>query len=130
LAISYYRANLSCAYAFPDIETESEMVSCVWKFSCSQLETTLPITPQIAKLVKSNALSPSLFVNFDLWQITSRGSQLRGELKSKTRPLVEGFFGFESGVNRKIVLKNRRIAESLKEGKGFTYKVVVSRLIA
>lgn len=50
-------------------------------------------------------------------------SQLRGELKSKARPLVETFFGFESGSNRRIITKNRRLAEFLKETNNFIYKV-------
>jgi hypothetical protein len=126
-AISYYRANLSSACAFPDIASEAHMLSEVWKYSCAQVETTLAITPQIAKLVKSTSLSPimAVFIDFNCSQITSRGSQLLGELKSKTRPLVEGFFGFESGLNRKIIAKNRKTAENLKEGKGFVYKVDV-----
>ena len=99
------------------------MLGEVWKFTCTELETTTAITPQIAKLVKSTSLSPIIFVNFHHWQITSRGSQLRGELKTKARPLVEGYYGFESGLNRKMVAKNRKTAENLKEGKGFVYKV-------
>ena len=55
----------------------------------------------------------------------SRGSQLQGELKSKTHPLVEGYFRFESGLNQKIVAKNHETAENLKDGKGFIYKVVI-----
>ena len=54
----------------------------------------------------------------------SRGSQLMRELKSKNRPLVEGFFRFESGVNCMTIAKNHDMAESLKDGKGFIYKVV------
>ena len=80
---------------------------------------------QIAKLVKSTPLSPTFFVDFYYGQITSQGSQLWGELKLKTCPLVEGYFGFESGLNRKIVAKNRETAENLKDGKGFIYKVVI-----
>ena len=101
------------------------MLSQVWKFTCRQLETTTAITPQIAKLVKSSPLSPTFFVDFYYGQITSQGSQLRGELKLKTRPLVEGYFGFESGLNQKIVAKNHETAENLKDGKGFIYKVVI-----
>jgi Domain of unknown function (DUF6532) len=126
-AIGYYRANLSSSCAFPDIATEAEMLSEVWKFTCTRFESTAAITPQITKLVKLFALSVILTdFKFYQWQITSRGSQLRGELKSKTRPLVEGYFGFESGLNRKIVAKNRQMAENLKEGKGFIYKVFIS----
>lgn len=53
----------------------------------------------------------------------SHGSQLCGKLKSKTHPLVEGYFGFESGLDQKIIVKNCKTAKNLKEGKGFVYKI-------
>jgi hypothetical protein len=105
------------------------MLTEVWNFICNQVDATETLTPAIAKIVKSTHLSLYLFIDFYYWQIKGRGSQLRGELKSKARPLVEGFFGFESGLNRKIIAKNRELAENLKEEKGFVYKVVVFLLI-
>ncbi|KAF8232975.1 hypothetical protein L208DRAFT_1269313, partial [Tricholoma matsutake] len=42
-----------------------------------------------------------------------------GELKTKTWPLVETFYGFESGHNCKIIVHNHQIAEELKEGHTF-----------
>ena len=64
-AISYYRANLSSACAFPDIAMEALMLTEVWKFTCMQLETTTSLTPQIAKLVRlSPLLSPSVCLPF------------------------------------------------------------------
>ena len=38
-------------------------------------------------------------------------------------PISGRFFAFESGLNRKIIAKNRETAENLKDGKGFIYKV-------
>lgn len=105
------------------------MLSEIWKGACKQFDTSIAITPQIAKLVKSTHYPTSaVFIEVSISQITSRGSQLRGEIKSKARPLVEGHFGFESGLNRKIIAMNRETAENLKEGKGFIYKVLVSPL--
>jgi Domain of unknown function (DUF6532) len=125
-AISYYRAHLSTFRAFPDGAVEATMLSEIWKGACREFDTSIAITPQIAKLVKST-LDPTrtVFIEFFFLQITSRGSQLRGEIKSKARPLVEGHFGFESGLNRKIIAMNRETAENLKDGKGFIYKVFV-----
>ena len=42
----------------------------------------------------------------------------------KTQPLVETFYGFESGHNRKIIVKNRQIAEELKDSHTIVYKVL------
>jgi hypothetical protein len=47
------------------------------------------------------------------------------QAQDKDLPIVEGFFEFESGLNRKIIAKNCEIAENLKDGKGFIYKVVM-----
>ncbi|KAJ7711455.1 hypothetical protein B0H16DRAFT_1480359 [Mycena metata] len=54
--------------------------------------------------------------------VLRRGPQMRGELKTKVRALVEIVFGFESGQNKKHVQKNRQCAEELKDGLGFCYK--------
>ncbi|KAJ7446958.1 hypothetical protein FB451DRAFT_1375736 [Mycena latifolia] len=83
------------------------MVNMAWGKAGEELKVVMPITPDIAKL------------------ITRRGSQMRGELKTKVRGLVELVFGFESGQNQKIVRKNRQLAEDLKEGMGYCYKAKI-----
>jgi len=45
-------------------------------------------------------------------------------MKTKARPLVEAFFGFETGQRRKIQAANRDKAETLKEGDNFVYKYI------
>lgn len=60
------------------------------------------------------------------FQIKARGSQARGEIKEKTKPLVEGLFGFDSGHGRKSIVANRRWAEELKHERGFIYQVSFS----
>lgn len=44
-------------------------------------------------------------------------------MKTKCRPLVEAFFGFESGEHPKIQDLNRKKAVALKFEHQFTYKV-------
>lgn len=59
-------------------------------------------------------------------------SQLRGELKTKARPLVKTFFGFDSGSNQKIIRQNWRIVEYLKETNNYIWGVrfpVVCRIL-
>lgn len=55
---------------------------------------------------------------------------MRGELKTKVRSLVELVFGFESGQNKKNIRKNRQLAEDLKEGFGYCYRVSFLPLFA
>ena len=57
------------------------------------------------------------------FKIKGRGSQARGEIKDKTRPLVEALYGFESGHSRRAIAANRKLAEELKRERGFIYKV-------
>ncbi|KAF8230447.1 hypothetical protein L208DRAFT_1400539 [Tricholoma matsutake] len=91
---------------------EHKILGIAWEEACQHIRLDLPmLTPSIAKL------------------ITSRGSHLRGELKTKTRPLVETFYGFKSGHNRKIIVKNCQIAEELKDGHTFVYKITHAELV-
>ena len=62
-------------------------------------------------------------IDFLYIKIKARGSQARGEIKDKTRPLVEGMYGFNSGHGPKAMVANRKLAEELKREKGFIYTV-------
>lgn len=58
-----------------------------------------------------------------------RGSQVRGELITKTRPLVKGYFGFRSGKDEDDVDHNRDIVEHLKFKYGYMYAVCTVRFV-
>ena len=51
------------------------------------------------------------------------GSQVYGELKAKLCPLVEVMFNFHSSQTKLVIKKNRTLAEELKEGANFVFKV-------
>lgn len=104
LAISVYRCLISTTNPFPDHTAETQLAGEAWAIACEDLETNDPLTPKISKL------------------ITNRGSHLRGELKTKARPIVETYYDFESGIHQKIIARNRDVAEELKDGYGYTYK--------
>ncbi|KAJ7094999.1 hypothetical protein C8R44DRAFT_890125 [Mycena epipterygia] len=101
---TWFRCLLATRDGFPDHTKEAELLKLAWSKACEELQVSMQITPDIAKLV------------------TRRGSQMRGELKTKMRSLTELVFGFESGQNKKNVQKNRQLAEDLKDGLGFCYK--------
>ncbi|KAJ7677748.1 hypothetical protein DFH06DRAFT_559873 [Mycena polygramma] len=101
---TWFRCLLATRDAFPEHTPEQEMLRQSWSWACQELGVHMSMTPDIAKL------------------ITRRGSQMRGELKTKTRALTELVFGFESGQNKKNVRKNRKLAEDLKEGLGYCYE--------
>ena len=41
-----------------------------------------------------------------------------------TASLVEALYGFDSGRSQRAIEDNRRIAEALKENKGFIFSVI------
>ncbi|KAF8204158.1 hypothetical protein K438DRAFT_1819207 [Mycena galopus ATCC 62051] len=108
-AIMYFRCLLATEDAFPDHTSESHLLTLAWAMARDEHKIAMDLAPDIAKL------------------ITSRTSQMRGELKTKVRGLVELTFGFESGQNKKNVRKNRQLAEDLKEDMGYAHQVNPSK---
>ncbi|KAG6809062.1 hypothetical protein H0H92_001752 [Tricholoma furcatifolium] len=100
-AIEHYRLSISSEHAFPSASKETDFLRKAWRAACVEYDSNTGMTPTMAKL------------------ITQRGSHLRGELKTKARPLVEASYGFEAGEHRKIIKKNRETAEFLKEHSRF-----------
>ncbi|KAI5994999.1 hypothetical protein EDD15DRAFT_2365900 [Pisolithus albus] len=104
IAIGEYRARLCAEAPMPDHITETSVLNAAWACACKATQMNLTRTPELAKI------------------ITSRGSQVRGQLKTKLRPLVEAIFGFHSSQTKSAIKKNRSLAESLKEGTNFAFK--------
>ncbi|KAF8239887.1 hypothetical protein L208DRAFT_1385513 [Tricholoma matsutake] len=83
---------------------EHEILGIAWEEACQRIWLDLSmLTPSIAKLITR-------------------------ELKTKIWPLVETFYGFKSGHNHKIIVKNCQIAEELKDGHTFVYKITHAEL--
>jgi hypothetical protein len=55
--------------------------------------------------------------------MTKRTSHVRGELKTKMRGLTASFFGFRTSRSTVAIQANRDLAEALKEGTSFAFKV-------
>jgi Domain of unknown function (DUF6532) len=123
-AATVYRCLLSTEDAFPDLAAEAEMVKTAWRQVNHEIGLTpLRLTPDIAKIVSDHIHLEAILIGI---KIKARGSQARGEIKEKTKPLVEGLFGFDSGHGRKAIVANRKWAEELKRERGFIYKVTIS----
>ncbi|KAF8144645.1 hypothetical protein K438DRAFT_1631489, partial [Mycena galopus ATCC 62051] len=108
-AVRNYRVLLSAEDAFPEHEVAVEFLSKAWGTSGDDCNVVIPMTPTISKL------------------ITGRDSHMRGELKTKTKPLTEIMYGFKSGHNKKTINSNRQLAEDLKTKLTFTFKDVEAR---
>ncbi|KAI6156699.1 hypothetical protein BKA82DRAFT_3931682, partial [Pisolithus tinctorius] len=108
-AIGDYRARLCAQSPMPDHGQETMLLAASWMRACQVTGVKLARTPNLSKL------------------ITSRSSQVRGELKTKLCPLVEAMFGFHSSQSKSAIQKNQALAESLKEGTNFAFKAKENR---
>ncbi|KAF8173005.1 hypothetical protein K438DRAFT_1981192 [Mycena galopus ATCC 62051] len=109
LAITEYRVLLSSEYAFPESPAELSYLGRAWTTSCTKLNVVIELTPTISKLVRG------------------RGSHMRGELKTKVKPLAELMYEFASGQNKKTIAANRQRSEELKENLTFTFRDIKGR---
>ncbi|KAF8875513.1 hypothetical protein BD779DRAFT_1389646, partial [Infundibulicybe gibba] len=105
LANEIYRTMLATENAFPTHEKEVDFVKDAWEhaFEMAKLEP-VPLSTDIFRVIRG------------------RGSQLRGEAKTKLIPLVEAVYGFDAGRGRKSIRANRKLAALLKHEKGYLYK--------
>ena len=81
----------------------------------------LALTPDIAKIISNKLLLGDILIVFQI--------KACGEIKDKTRPLVEGLYGFDSGHGCKAMESNCKLAEELKHERDFIYKVRISFLL-
>jgi uncharacterized protein DUF6532 len=123
-AAMLYHCLLSTEDTFPDRAQEAEMVKVAWE-QVNQETGLVPLRlmPDIAKIVSGHLLLWAILIGI---QIKAHGSQAHGEIKEKTKSLVEGLFGFDSSHGRKAIAANRKWVEELKCERGFIYKVRIS----
>ncbi|KAI5982758.1 hypothetical protein EDC04DRAFT_2498380, partial [Pisolithus marmoratus] len=105
--ISDYHAHLCTKGPMPDHALETTLLDTSWAQACKVTGVNLAHTPQLAKLV------------------TSHGSQVHSQLKTKLHPLVKAMFSFHSSQSKNAIKKNWALAEGLKEGTNFAFKVQV-----
>ncbi|KAJ7609181.1 hypothetical protein DFH06DRAFT_1371042, partial [Mycena polygramma] len=105
-SIERFRCYLTSIHLFPDHVQEGEFAKKSWDDTCVAYGERRTFTPTIAKL------------------ITARGPHMRGELKTKIKPLTEVVYGFKSGHSKKTITFNRDLAEKLKDGARFAFKDV------
>ncbi|KAF7335090.1 hypothetical protein MVEN_02259600 [Mycena venus] len=133
-AIDEFRCLVSAKNLFPNHTEEGPLVHQSWDLTSEALGEQLPLTSTIYKL------------------IANRGPHLRGEMKTKIKPLTEVMYGFHSGHNKKTIAFNRKLAvmeskrlvpahgllgdtqnvsvtlaEDLKEGARFAFKDVENK---
>ncbi|KAI6117947.1 hypothetical protein F5141DRAFT_994084, partial [Pisolithus sp. B1] len=103
-AIGDYCVHLCAEGPMPDHAIETTLLDASWAQACKVTRVNLAHAPQLAKLV------------------TSCGSQVHSQLKTKLCPLIEAMFSFHSSQSKSVIKKNQILAESLKEGMNFAFK--------
>ncbi|KAF8225184.1 hypothetical protein L208DRAFT_1307441, partial [Tricholoma matsutake] len=106
VACTLFCVKISVSQGFPDVSEELSLVHKVWHEVGKQLNFSLHLAHRIAKL------------------ITAHGAQIHGKLKTKAQPLVETFFGFDSGNHESALKSNRLMVQYLKQDGHFTYKFI------
>ncbi|KAI6013856.1 hypothetical protein EDC04DRAFT_2904439 [Pisolithus marmoratus] len=101
--IREYHVHLCVQAPMPDHTQESALLNASWARAFQVTSMNLACTPQLAKLV------------------TIRGSQVRGQLKSKLWLLIEAIYSIYSSQSKSAINKNWALAEELKEGMNFTF---------
>ncbi|KAG1838539.1 hypothetical protein DFJ58DRAFT_917166 [Suillus subalutaceus] len=105
-ATSIYRCLVVTRAPFPEtLIIETKLAKDAWREACNMAELTIQLTPSLVKMM------------------TRRTSQVRGELKTKMRTLTALFFGFRASRSIPAIKQNRDLAESLKEGSRFVFKI-------
>ncbi|KAH9951169.1 hypothetical protein B0H21DRAFT_705828 [Amylocystis lapponica] len=105
IAVAIFRCLICTQAPFPDTTAiEIDMAKRAWREACEKTSLNVMLTPTLLKM------------------ITRRTSHVRGELKGKTRALVQSFYGFRSGQNKRIIARNHQLAEDLKEDYLFVYE--------
>lgn len=109
-AIGHYRTRLSTEDPYPADTTQEQWAKAAWVKACQNKGVDIPVEEEI------------------IGMITARGSQLRGEIKTKTRPLVESAYELQAPADQKDMIKNRDWVASLLTRVGFVYRYPKERL--
>ncbi|KAG2337402.1 hypothetical protein BDR05DRAFT_952628 [Suillus weaverae] len=86
----------------PDRMQEVTWAKLAWNEACKRLHTQVAYDAEILKM------------------ITSRGSHLHGEVKTKVRPYVADEYGFETSTKQSVIDHNIMLTRELKKDFAFT----------
>ncbi|KAG1876695.1 hypothetical protein DFJ58DRAFT_835980 [Suillus subalutaceus] len=104
-ACSVYRCLIVTQAPFPDsIAAETKLAKEAWHEACQLKGVDVKLTPSVVNM------------------LLKRASHVRGELKTKMRPLTASFHGFRSSNSMEVIRSNQDLAERLKIGSIFVFK--------
>lgn len=120
-ATTHYKVDLLRFDPYPDRTHELAWAKTSWGTANKVCDLKIAHNGELVKMV-SSLTTWFILCSYSI-QITCRGSHLRGEIKTKVKPLVASMYGFEVPTNETIHARNRKLVEELKEQYTFLYKV-------
>ncbi|KAI6016623.1 hypothetical protein PISMIDRAFT_116936, partial [Pisolithus microcarpus 441] len=109
-AIEIYCAILLMENPFPSSVQEVDWAKKAWTLACHHHNIKLTNDAGILKL------------------IMARSMHIRGQFKSRARPIVATLFGFEMSADKAVQTKNRLLVSELKEDSAFIFRTHGSSL--
>lgn len=110
---------------FPEtLIIETKLAKDAWREASNMAELTIQLTPSLVKMVCLVSASLPYLIFCCIWMMR-RTSQVCVELKAKMHVLTASFFGFRASRSIPAIKENRNLAESLKEGSHFVFKMRV-----
>ncbi|KAG2140342.1 hypothetical protein BD769DRAFT_1350194 [Suillus cothurnatus] len=108
MATSIFRCLIVTQAPFPDnVAVETKLAKTAWHEACQIKGINVKLRPSGVKM------------------LLTRTSQVHGELKMKMCSLTASFFGFWTSNSNSVIRQNRDLAESLKDGSVFAFKVCI-----
>jgi hypothetical protein len=118
--ISIYRAQISSVEPFPDRTDDRDTIKQAWIEVCTGRNIRVELEEDIFKLVSDSSYFLLFAAMISSLQIVGRASQVRGYVKTISRPYFISAHKIDSqGSKREI----RDSVEQLLEGSRFIYKV-------
>jgi hypothetical protein len=116
---------------FPDAVKAQEFATDAWHKSCKSKGVVIEFEEEFCRLVCTKEhFNESDTILLMYLQITQRASQVRGELKTKARPLTKSLYKFKTTNGIKAAIRtNRELYEDLINKSSYIYEVLYSRLI-
>ncbi|KAI5983668.1 hypothetical protein EDD15DRAFT_2139840, partial [Pisolithus albus] len=109
-AIEIYCAILLTENPFPTSVQEVDWAKKAWSLACQHHSTKLAHDGGILRL------------------IMAQSTHIRGQFKTKARPIVATTFGFEMSADKGVQAKNRLLVGELKQDSAFIFRVRGSSL--
>ncbi|KAN0081508.1 hypothetical protein V8E55_009132 [Tylopilus felleus] len=103
-AIEIYCAMLLGNDPYPVPVKEIEWARAAWDEACHHHHVNTPHDPALLKL------------------ITARTCHLRGQFKSKARPIVAAVYGFDTSADASAIGRNRALFQELKQDSAFIFR--------